>query len=203
MKKEKQKISGKRSSRLSYLMGSEAFYRSVVFPTLFTSERFLLCVTELVFLQVTELVELFATAGTSVAPLSNPWPPCKTHPWSTCCCCSLSIRVCYLNGHHFFWDRLVALGGDLPLSRGLFSGVGADGVLLHPGQRVNPSWFSSQTRAAADRRGSREANLFVCRKRVWLFVHSSQDAFCTVWVSTCWHIFVCSASVLLWVTVWT
>ena len=74
-------------------MGSEALCRGVVLPTLLAAEGFLLCVDELVFLQVTDLVELLPAAGAPVPPLSDPCRPRRGRLGNTRCCCSgLDIR---------------------------------------------------------------------------------------------------------------
>lgn len=70
---------------VTHLMSSEAFCGGVAFPTVLTGEGFLVCVAELVFLQVADLVELFTAGGASVAPLSGLWlTPGSLLGWMIC-----------------------------------------------------------------------------------------------------------------------
>lgn len=62
---------GSRTTAKAHLMCSEAFCRRVILPALAAAEGFLLCVAELVFLQVADLEELLPAAGAPVPPLSD------------------------------------------------------------------------------------------------------------------------------------
>lgn len=69
--KDEQADWGSTTTAKAHLMCSEAFCRRVTLPALAAAEGFLLCVTELVFLQVADLEELFPAAGAPVPPLSD------------------------------------------------------------------------------------------------------------------------------------
>lgn len=125
-------------------MGSETFRWGIVFPTVSTAEGFLICVAELVFPEVTELIEPFPAAGAPVPSLSDLWLP----PGGR--------------------GNLGRLGRVFTLSLGQFGRVGRRMAPRSGGHAVKQPRFSSQTGAGANRRRSRKV-WFVCQS-VLLFL---------------------------------
>lgn len=119
-------------------MCSEAFCRRVILPALAAAERFLLCVTELVFLQVADLEELFPAAGAPVPPLSDlRLLLSSAHSLG----CQGTCRACRGRG---------GLRGDRAPLCGFRRVLGPPAFDL-----VDTSWFSSQAGTAAESRRCR------------------------------------------------
>lgn len=135
----------------SYLVGLKGLCRGTVLATVQKGEGLCLCVTKLMFPQVGNLKELLPALGTPVAPLSHFWAPSASFNCPIFCSHRHSIRMWCCHGNLRFCRGLCNLRETLPHVR-LSVWVWVDREFFYPaGLTVNLSWFSSQTRATADR----------------------------------------------------
>lgn len=124
-------------------MSSEALCRRVAPPTLRAAEWFLGRVTELVFLQVSDLEETLPAAETPVAPLSGLRLRCRGR----------SVLLWCFHGNSLVCNRLCVLcEAQPPLPLYVLGRGWAGGGRLHPvAKAVNAAGFGCQAGAAADR----------------------------------------------------